>query len=331
MMSADAATVTDSGYPLMLQSGEDYNGAPLHDRQHPHDVFMETVADYEAPVTRALGVELYGGPVGEPALGPVAFPHRPSASSDPFAPIGHHWQDATHVSFGVLTAGLFTRAVKLEGSIFNGREPDQHRADIDLATPHHPTLDSYATRLTVNPASAWSLAAWYGYLRSPDQLEPTVSTHRMGASVLNTRPLGSAGQWSSAVIYGANLYSNDRRLSNSVLGETNLDLDGRNTVFARAELVTKSSDDLDIPILPPPASNRFDVASFTLGYVREIGMFTRYGSAGLGALVMLDAIPSTLEPTYHTRTPGGFGLYLRLRPAQVHREATAGMRQGMPM
>ena len=106
--------------------------------------------------------------------GPWRFP-TVRQHHDPFAPLGHHWQDATHVSFGVLTAGIFTHDVKLEASTFNGREPDQHRLDIDLATPHNPTFDSYSTRLSFNPGAQWSLAAWYGYLRSPEQLEPTVS------------------------------------------------------------------------------------------------------------------------------------------------------------
>jgi hypothetical protein len=318
MMSAEAATVTAQGYPLLLQSGEEYDGASLHDRQHPHNLFMETAAEYATPLTHTLGLELYGGPAGDPALGPAAFPHRPSAASDPFAPLGHHWQDATHISFGVLTAGLFTRTVQLETSIFNGREPDQDRTDFDLATPHYPTLDSYSARLTVNAAPQWSVATWYGFLRSPEQLTPTVSEHRMGASLLNAEPFGTSGQWSSALIYGANLYSNDRRLSNSVLAETNLDLDGHNTLFGRVEFVTKSPEDLDVPVPAPPASNRFNVGSLTIGYVREIGAFTRYGAAGLGALVMLDAIPSTLEPAYHTVTPGGFAIFLRLRPAHVH-------------
>jgi hypothetical protein len=30
--------------------------------------------------------------------------HRPS-QHDPDAPIGHHWQDSTHITFGVATLG----------------------------------------------------------------------------------------------------------------------------------------------------------------------------------------------------------------------------------
>jgi len=317
MFSADPWTVTERGYPEILQSGEAFDGAPLHDRQHPHDLFMELAAIYETPLSRGVRLQSYAAPVGEPAVGPVAFPHRPSASSDPFAPLSHHWQDATHIAFGVLTAGLFTKTIKLEGSIFNGREPDQHRADFDY-TQHSPVIDSYSGRVTVNPSAAWSVSSWYSYLRSPEQLEPSVSQHRMGASLLNERPLGTHGRLSSALIYGANLNSDDSRLSNSVLLETNADLDGTNTLFGRIEYVNKTPSELAVPTPPPPAADRFNIESFGIGYLREIGPFTKYGSAAIGAVIMVDAIPSTLAPAYRTRTPYGFGIFLRLRPAGRH-------------
>ncbi len=123
MMSGEEFTDGGRGYPLLLQSGEAFHGVPNHDRQHPHDLFMEMAAMYTRPITKDVGFQFYGGPVGEPALGPVAAPHRESAAADPFAPLGHHWMDSTHVTFGVVTAGLFTRDFKLEASWFNGREP----------------------------------------------------------------------------------------------------------------------------------------------------------------------------------------------------------------
>ena len=317
MLSADPWTVTYQGYPEILQSGESYNGAPLHDRQHPHNLFNEIAAVYATPVAHDIAIQLYAAPVGEPALGPVAFPHRPSASSDPFAPLGHHWQDATHVSFGVLTAGVFSRTVMLEGSIFNGREPDQNRAGFDY-TGHSPTLDSYSGRLTVNPATAWSFSAWYSYLKSPEQAEPTVSQHRMGVSALNEQHLGVSGMLSTALIYGANLYSNAPQLSNSVLLETNANLDGWNTIYGRVEYVNKSPTDLVVPVPPPPAASTFNTGSFSLGYLREIGGLTRYGSIAAGVMGTIDVIPSTLVSTYETHTPGGFAVYVLLRVGNPH-------------
>jgi hypothetical protein len=137
------------GYPLLLQTGETFEGQPLRDRQHPHDLFMEVAALYTQGIGDALALQLYVAPVGEPALGPVAFPHRYSASADPFATLSHHWQDSTHISYGVVTLGVITRWAKLEGSWFNGREPDERRYDFDLRRP-----DSYSARLSIAPKPA---------------------------------------------------------------------------------------------------------------------------------------------------------------------------------
>jgi hypothetical protein len=179
MLSLDAIGVTPRGYPLLLQSGEAFDGVPLHDRQHPHDFWMELGAMYDRPITNTVGFTLYAAPSGEPALGPVAFMHRPSAMDIPSAPIGHHWQDATHISFGVLTAGLFTHSVRLEGSVFNGREPDQNRWNFDPLK-----LDSYSGRLSYNPNQHWALNTGYGFIKSPEALSPNVSMHRVTASAM---------------------------------------------------------------------------------------------------------------------------------------------------
>ncbi len=191
MLSTDPWSVGSAGYPLLLQTGESNRGVPVHDRQHPHDLFMELAALYERPVARNLALSLYLAPVGEPALGPVAFPHRPSAADDPLAPISHHWQDGTHITFGVATAGVFTRAVKLEGSWFNGREPDEERTGFDYSGRK---LDSYSVRLTANPGLRWSVSGWYAYLKSPEALHPDESLHRFGASALTTQGFGKEGR-----------------------------------------------------------------------------------------------------------------------------------------
>jgi hypothetical protein len=310
MLSTDPFTVGKAGYPLLLQTGESYRDEPLHDRQHPHDLFMELAAVYDVPVTSDLGLELYAAPAGEPALGPVAYPHRPSAAGDPYAPLGHHWQDATHISFGVLTAGVFTRGIKLEGSIFNGREPDETRTNFDFRT-----LDSYSGRVTVNPAPAWSVSASYGYLKSPEQLTPNISQHRMGASVLFDQPFNGKGEWSTALVYGANLYSDSPQLSNSVDLETTLDIDGVNAIFWRSEYINKDAYDLAVGAAPP--SDRFDVGSETIGYTREL-MHAAGIAIALGGVATVDLIPTGLRPYYGTRTPYGFGVFLRFRPADRH-------------
>jgi hypothetical protein len=322
MLSAEPWTIGSRGYPLLLQSGETYEGQPLHDRQHPHDLFMEIAVLYERSVASNLGVSVYLAPVGEPAVGPVAFPHRPSAANDPLAPIGHHWQDGTHITFGVATVGLFTRIAKLEASIFNGREPDENRTGFDYSGR---TLDSYSVRVIVNPGPHWSLSGWYGYLKSPEQLHPAESLHRYGAAVLTTRPLGTSGNWSSALIYGANAPMGTGRRESSVLLESTVDLDGRNAFFGRAEYVRKNAEELVIPSVA--ATTQYDVGAVALGYMRTAGT-----AAGLAAAVgvrgSLNFVPSTLVREYGSRTPLGIAIYLRVRPAGAH--ASPMTKDGMP-
>src|SRR5678815_3212932 len=174
MASLEPLTTGRDGYSLIGQSGESLDGMPLVDRQHPHDLFMEMAARYRHSLAGPLEIEVYGGPAGEPALGPVAFPHRPSAMPSPLAPLGHHWLDSTHISYGVATVGIGTRRVKLEGSWFNGREPDQDRYDLDLRG-----FDSFSTRLSVMPHPDLSVQASWGWLDSPEALEPDISVQRV--------------------------------------------------------------------------------------------------------------------------------------------------------
>jgi hypothetical protein len=322
MVSAEPWTIGSRGYPLLVQSGEAYQGAPLHDRQHPHDLFMELAALYERPVARHLGLSLYLAPVGEPALGPVAFPHRPSAADDPLAPISHHWQDGTHITFGVVTAGIFTRSVKLEASWFNGREPDENRTNFDYAGRR---LDSYSARVAVNPGARWSLSVWYAYLKSPEGLNADESLHRIGASALTTQPVGTAGTWSSALIYGANDQIGPGRPASSVVVESTLDLDGTNSFFGRAEYVRKSAEELVIASVPPTA--KYDVGALALGYLRTVCTVAGL-AAGVGVRGSLNFVPSDLNAVYGSRTPAGVAIYLRLRPLGA-REGDMKM-DGMP-
>jgi hypothetical protein len=322
MLSAEPWTIGSRGYPLLVQSGESYQGAALHDRQHPHDLFMELAALYERPLTGTVGLSLYLAPVGEPAVGPVAFPHRPSAAADPLAPIGHHWQDGTHITFGVVTAGVFSRAVKLEGSWFNGREPDAHRTGLDYAGRR---LDSYSARLTANPGPRWTLSAWYAYLQSPEELHPEESLHRIGAAALTTQPVGTGGTWSSALIYGANDQIGAGRLESSVLVESTLEVAGRNSVFGRAEYVQKSAEELVIASVAP--TTQYSVGALALGYLRTVGTVAGL-SAAVGVRGSVTLVPSDLEALYGSRAPVGVAIYLRLRPAGA-RERGVKM-EGMP-
>jgi hypothetical protein len=308
MLSLEPATVTPSGYPLLLQTGESHNGVPLHDRQHPHDVWMELGALYQQPLSSRLALELYAAPVGEPALGPVAYMHRPSALDNPLAPIGHHWQDATHISFGVLTAGLYGDKWKLEGSVFNGREPDEDRWNLDPIR-----LDSYSGRLTINPDSQWSATAGYGFLASPEAMQPGESVHRLTASVINARKL-RAGQVATSLVWGANDMTGAQGWTNAALLESEAILDRRNTVFGRVEVAQKTAEELVLPTSAFPASARFDVGELSLGYIRDVvRLFGATG--GIGVMGTINRVPGDLAPFYGTHLPLGALVFFRIRPA----------------
>jgi hypothetical protein len=305
MLSLEPLTTTLRGYPLLLQSGESYHGESLHDRQHPHDLFMEVAAIYQREVSSDLAFLLYLAPSGEPALGPPGFPHRLSAMVNPLAPIGHHWQDSTHISFGVVSAGLYTRRIKLDGSWFNGREPDEHRYGFDVRRP-----DSWCGRLTVNPTERWTLQASYGFLPAPEAEEPDHSLHRVTASVSFDDRLGNAGNAAVLLAWGRNVTPGHGH-GDSVLGEGTIDLDGHHVLFGRAEYVEKTAHDL--AVAPGSDDVRFAVGQLGLGYLYRLGPLLGV-VPGLGATGAIGLLDADLRPAYGTRTPLGGMIFLALQP-----------------
>ena len=290
-----------SGYPLLLQTGETANGTtPLIDRQHPHDLFMELSGTYSAPLADNASAFLYLGYPGEPALGPVTYMHRFSGMSDPEAPIGHHWLDATHVSFGVITAGVVYDRFKLEGSLFNGREPDQHRWDFDPLR-----LDSASGRITYNPADDWSFQASYGFIKSPEQLEPDVNQHRITASSTYNLKFEN-GNWQTTFAWGDDI-SQPGPSSNAFLLESAVSWYGH-TVFGRAENVDKNELFLSGD---PLAGRSFKVSKFSLGYIYDVPV-AEHLSLGVGGVGSVFDLPSGLNPAYGSH-PAAYALFVRAR------------------
>ncbi len=319
MLSLEPATMPGDGYPLLLQTGESFEGELLHDRQHPHDLFMEIGALYRHALGNALAFELYAAAAGEPALGPTAFPHRFSAMANPWAPLGHHWQDSTHITFGVLTAGLFTRHIKLEGSWFNGREPDEERWDLDLRAP-----DSFAGRLSVNPGRDWSAQASYGYLKSPEGLEPDESLQRASASLGWNHRLADSGDVSLFAALGHNA-PEDGPATHSVLLEGTLLLSGHHLVFSRAELVTKTGKELVLE--PTLADETFALTSISLGLGHDFDPIASV-VPGVGVVGSLNFVGSDLESVYGTKVPFGAMVFIRLHAPELKLKPRAAMHMG---
>src|SRR5438128_1017383 len=305
MVSLDPLTEGGRGYPLLFQTGESWHDQPLHDRQHPHDLFDELSVSFSQQFDAGLSAYLYFGYPGEPALGPPTFMHRPSAMDDPDAPIGHHWQDSTHVTFGVATLGAQWRNLKIEGSIFTGREPDEDRYNFD-----QPQFDSYSGRLSWNPTQNLALQISYGYIKSPEALDPELNRHRTTASVIYNLPLGNDSNWSNSLVWGQNNDTGEGK-TESFLVESDYQC-GRNTVYIRWERVEKSGHEL---VLNPPDESRiFPVSGYTIGYVRDLSHGDKI-DIGLGGQFTIDFWPNELD-RYYGGGPGyAFEFFLRIRPS----------------
>jgi hypothetical protein len=282
-----------SGYPLLLATGETANGRDhLVDRQHPHDLFMELATTYSHNLSANSSVFLYAGLPGEPALGPTAFMHRTSGMDIPEAPITHHWLDSTHITFGVVTAGVVLDTLKLEASTFRGREPDQHRYDIE-----GPKLDSVSARLSWNPTREWSMQVSWGRLHSPEQLDPNVNESRVTASATYTKPIGDS-LWSTTFAWGRKMLQPGDTLDGFLL-ESALLLNQHVTLFARAEHVRENElFDEAIALGQFGSANlKFNVAKASFGGIYDF-IRTDHAKFGVGALVSVYDLPGQLAPFY---------------------------------
>ena len=309
MLSLDPATITGRRYPLLFQQGETAFGKPIVDGQHPHDFFMELAALYDLRLGERGLLSFYVAPVGDPAMGPIAYPHRASASEDPLAALGHHQEDSTHIASDVLTVGATYGFLRLEASGFHGREPDEFRWNID-----HGAIDSWSLRLTAQPGKNWSAQYSYGRLKSPEALYPMESQERMTASVMYNRPLNH-GNWSSIVVWGHTRSLQDDSIYNSYLVESTLHFLRRNNVWTRIENVDRSNELLLGEVTLPPNFHEEPIGrvkAYSFGYSREIPFFPHIASS-LGAQITTYGVPAALEPTYGAH-PAGVSVYLRFRP-----------------
>lgn len=307
MISLDPITEGGSGYPLLFQTGESWHGQPLHDRQHPHDLFSELSATYSRLIGNGNSAYLYLGYPGEPALGPPTFMHRLIAFDLPDAPIGHHWQDATHITFGVATAGInFGSKFKLESSVFTGREPNEDRYNFD-----RPRMDSYSGRLSYNPNADNSFQISHGFVR--DAEGDGLNQHRTTASWVYNKPLGPDANFTSTLVWGQNNQAGGEGKTNSFLQEADWQ-NGRDTVFARLEQIQKSGHELVLPVALH--DQKFNLGAYTVGYVRDL-THGKGIDTGLGFAVTANTKPSALDPFYGGGTPVSFQVMLRLRPSRM--------------
>ena len=300
MISLDPLTVGGYGYPLLFQTGETWKGKELVDRQHPHDLFSAVTVGYTQMLSKAVDLSLVLGYPGEPALGPVAFMHRSSAFNNPDAVLGHHWQDATHISFGTATLGLRYKNIKLEGSLFNGKEPDENRYNFDA-----PRLNSYAFRFSANPSPVFSLQLSHAFLTSPDH-----NVFRTTASILHTRLFNAQRFISSAMVWGYNAFGAEKQ--HSFLLESNYTF-YRHSVYGRYELVQKDAGQLNLKSPLFAANPMWNINALTAGYARQLFKVSKIWVTA-GSQLTVNLFTSQLQPVYG-QAPLSAALYLKISPA----------------
>jgi hypothetical protein len=308
MLSLEPATVSNERYPELFQQGETAFGRPIVDGQHPHDFLMELAAMYDYQFSEHTLLSFYAAPVGDPALGPPAYPHRASASEDPVAPLGHHLQDSTHIADDVITVGITHRIFRVEASGFHGREPDEYRWNIDRGK-----IDSWSARVTANPGQNWTFQYSIGDLTSPEALFPDENIRRMTASIIYNRPI-SKGNWASMALWGRNQSVQDGNVGNGYLLESTLRFADKNNVWTRVENADRTNELLSGETsLPANFTERYftRVQAYTAGYDRDIGHLPHLSTA-LGAQLTWYGVPAVLQPTYGSH-PTGFVTFLRLR------------------
>ena len=301
MMSLEPLMRHD-GYPSLFATGEIAYGEPLVDRQHPHDLFMELAARIDVNVGENARLFAYGGPVGEPAIGPSAFMHRASAMVNPEAPITHHWFDSTHITYGVVTAGYASRLFQVEASAFRGREPDEFRWNIET-----PKLDSWSARATFTPSPAWAIQASFARLESAEASHPDEDERRTTASVQynDGRGLSALAAFSNKDIVGEDSFT-------AWLAETNWNIDDHHTLFGRFENVRNGE------LFPDHASplhdESFRVSKFQAGYAYRLPVSGAFNLA-LGGTVSAFAKPAALDAAYGS-SPMGYTLFAKLSLGQ---------------
>jgi hypothetical protein len=305
MLSLDAL-FGNNGYPLLFQTGESYKDAPLVDRQHPHDLFSELSIAYTHAINRKTDVFVYAGYPGEPALGSVAFMHRVSALYMPDAPLSHHWNDGTHITFGVVTAGIRLGKFKIEGSSFTGREPGENRYDFD-----RPRFDSYCGRLSFNPNSNWALQVSQGFVKSPEAVRPGEDVNRTTVSAVYSKPINLSSYFNGTALWGLNRSHSDE---NAGLLEGVLVLN-RMAIFGRYEYVEKSSEELNLNYADYEHDAQFGVNALTLGLsydlVKSEALNLAFGAQGTVYLA-----DTRLENLYG-KNPVSGELFIRLYPPRM--------------
>jgi len=310
MLSLEPFTIQPQGSPQLFQTGESYQRVPLVDFQHPHDLLMNLSGSYRYS-TAVATFDIGGGLVGAPALGPTAFMHRESARDNPQVPLTHHSMDSTHISWGVVTAGVERGGFTLEASGFRGEEPDEDRINID-----RPRIDSYSGRVSWR-RGPWAVQFSGGRLHEPEWFEPYDET-RLTASLefngnVRTRPVSATFGWGEsreAVVQNG--------VSDNFLAEWDVRASRAISIYGRAEIVEKQILGLGTHSKGEVYAEVYShVDVLTIGAIHDV-LSARWAHVGIGAdMTLYHLSPDLLGDFEGSRS---YHVFARWRPGapQMH-------------
>lgn len=316
MFSLEPATITGRQFPELFQQGETAFGKPIIDGQHPHDFFMELAAIYDIKLNEHMLLSFYAAPIGDPAIGPIAYPHRLSASEDPLAALGHHQEDSTHIAFNVITTAFTWHSLRFEQSGFHGAEPTEQRWGFQ-PSPNGHAIDSYASRITFSPTANWTSQYSIAHITSPEALYSGEDQQRQTASIMYNRPIPT-GNWSNTLVWGRTKSLTDSSKENSYLLESLLQFHSRNYLWTRIENAARSNELLITPGNPLPPNFEESpighVAAYTLGYDYDFHIAPHLLAAP-GVQLTAYTVPTSLIPAYGHH-PFGVAFFVRIRIVQ---------------
>lgn len=299
MFSLEAFTLRDIGSPQVFQTGETFNGAPLIDYQHPHDLIMNLGGEY----SRAVGsttVSVAAYVVGPAPIGPAVFMHRASAIENPQAPLSHHNLDASHITPGVISIGVERNGFKVEAGAFHGREPDENRLDLDTAA-----LDSFGVRASWADGP-WSFQVSGGNLKTPERKSPYHQNRLTASASFFKGDERHSLAWTAAIGQNREVFGN---LEAYLLEATRRS--GKNVFYGRIEAVAKDILDAGFhPIGVAHTHRQSQIGALTAGYVRDVAA-PAWGTFGIGGDITGYFVPDNLSESYGA--PVSFHAFVRYR------------------
>lgn len=300
MFSFEAFTLRDLGSPQVFQTGETFNGAPLIDYQHPHDLIMNLGGDFTRTVSGTnLSIAAYL--VGPAPIGPPAAMHRPSGTDNPQVPLAHHYLDATHITPGVISIGVERSGWKAEAGVFQGLEPDEDRLDLDLGA-----LDSFSARASWT-RGRWSAQVSGATLKTPERKSPYDAKRITASASYFKGDASRSTAWLAAFGQNREVHGD---LEAYLLEATHRVM--KNTFYGRAEHVAKDILDAGFhPIGTAHTHRQSPVGALTLGYTRDLKSDARWGSLAIGGDATGYVVPENLKESYGS--PLSLHIFLRYR------------------